>query len=721
MKFKIIPILIIFSVIIVSFQISDINADKHCEGPGMIEDGDGHCISKCGEGTDWDAKNEICTIEVKNEIYETITDLDTLIGIGIVAGIVISFFAIRNAARDRKEQINRENLEVIQNYGNQLSEINNDEKELSTKLDCALYAEQYLDTLEQIAALDETGVLRSEVSEYFANHFRYGINLWDWYKTNVEKIPKFQLRDIKEEDRAKVDELDRWYYFRRWCLKEKLVRFESQNMEDILTVRIGKLIEEIEKTSESEKLELKNEKNILEILSNKFKEKGELTEGTIRDIFDKNGIFTGAEVLKYVRTYTKDAENRILPDLMEIEYEDIPDENGLTKFEILETIQKYSGRISEIKNQERKLHSKLDCTVYAEQYLDTMDQIASLIRKKIFPKDTTDYFENNFGYGINLMNWYYKNVMRNKTINKFDSTVPIKQEKLVAESDIEDRWIDFRWICRGGDNREDPITCFTKVDASITGALKKAIGDEITLPMTMYQYEELPEEEGINPEEILEIMREYSTELIELTEKETGLKTQVDCAVYAEQYLDTLDQIAYLLNTKALATDSSTFFENNFAYGLTLKIWYDLKIFGAEGQEGRWDQFLEYCNTFQNDDYEYEVLTAFNLKDVLPATMLFVDDLPVDLTHMKENIKYDKEESDGTLHTPDIYIAWDEYYEKWWQWQDKIKVESKDDLENRQFTQNAIKNFIKIWEESKKDLNKFRKIFVSKLKDQIKD
>jgi hypothetical protein len=98
--------------------------------------------------------------------------------------------------------------------------------------------------------------------------------------------------------------------------------------------------------------------------------------------------------------------------------------------------------------------------------------------------------------------------------------------------------------------------------------------------------------------------------------------------------------------------------------------------------------------------------------------MLFVDDLPVDVTHERENIKYEK---DGTLHTPDIYIAWDEYYEKWWQWQDNIKVESKDDLKSRQFTQNAIKNLMKIWEESKKDLNEFRKIFVSKLKDQIKD
>ena len=594
------------------------------------------------------------------------------------------------------------------------------EKELSTKLDCALYAEQYLDTLEQIATLHKKGLLRSGVTHYFKNHFRYGINLWDWYKTNVEKSPDYEFKSIQDQNLEDIKESDRWKYFGQWIVNEKLKRFNSQNMKDILTDRIRQLKDKIEEPNEAEKQKLVKEKDILEKLLHKFNDNNELKEGDIRDILDKNGTFTNSEVLKYVRTYTKDAENKVLPDLMEIEYEDIPDENGLTKFEILETIQKYSERITEIKNQERRLHSKLDCIVYAEQYLDTMDQIASLIRKKVFPKDTIDYFANSFGYGINLMNWYYKNIIGND-INKFDSTVPIKQEALVEESRKEDRWIDFRWICRGGDNREDPITCFTKVDASITGALKMAIGDEITLPMTMYQYEELPEEEGIDPEEILEIMREYSTALIELTEKETGLKTQVDCAVYAEQYLDTLDQIGYLLNTKALATDSSTFFENNFAYGLTLKIWYDLKIFGAEGQEGRWDQFLEYCDTFQNDDYVYEVLTAFNLKDVLPATMLFVDDLPVDVTHERENIKYEKEEKDGTLHTPDIYIAWDEYYEKWWQWQDNIKVESKDDLKSRQFTQNAIKNFMKIWEESKKELNKFREIFVSKLKDQIKD
>ncbi len=750
MKFRIIQILIIFSVIIFSFQVNEISAEKHCKDIGMIEEDDGHCIARCGEGTDWDATNKICTITTKNQIYEAFSDIDTLIGIGIVAGIVISFFAIRNAARERREQKKKEDLEIIQNYGNQLSEINNVEKELSTKLDCALYAEQYLDTLEQIATLHKKGLLRSGVTDYFKNHFRYGINLWDWYKTNVEKSPDYEFKSIQDQNLEDIKESDRWKYFGQWIVNEKLKRFNSQNMEDILTDRIRQLkdkIEEpneaekqklvkekdiltdrirqlkdkIEKPNEAEKQKLVKEKDILEKLLHKFNDNNELKEGDIRDILDKNGTFTNSEVLKYVRTYTKDAENKVLPDLMEIEYEEIPDENGLTKFEILETIQKYSDRISEIKNQERRLHSKLDCIVYAEQYLDTMDQIASLIRKKVFPKDTKDYFENNFGYGINLMNWYYKNVIDDYDIGKFDSEEPIKQKKLAEESDIEDRWIDFRWICRGGDNREGPITCFTKEDASMSDALKKAIGAEITLPMTMYQYEELPEEEGINPEEILEIMREYSTALIELTEKETGLKTQVDCAVYAEQYLDTLDQIGYLLNTKALATDSSTFFENNFAYGLTLKIWYDLKIFGAEGQEGRWDQFLEYCDTFQNDDYEYEVLTAFNLKDVLPATMLFVDDLPVDVTHERENIKYEKEEKDGTLHTPDIYIAWDEYYEKWWQWQDNIKVESKDDLKSRQFTQNAIKNFMKIWEESKKDLNEFRKIFVSKLKDQIKD
>lgn len=96
-----------------------------------------------------------------------------------------------------------------------------------------------MDTLDQIASLLEKEKLRREVADYFENHFRYGMNLWYWYKENLEKIPRdllkkeFRKESIpsfkewkketcnnnfldykKERDKS---EADRWYYFREWC------------------------------------------------------------------------------------------------------------------------------------------------------------------------------------------------------------------------------------------------------------------------------------------------------------------------------------------------------------------------------------------------------------------------------------------------------------------------------------------------------------------------
>ena len=267
-------------------------------------------------------------------------------------------------------------------------------------------------------------------------------------------------------------------------------------------------------------------------------------------------------------------------------------------------------------------------------------------------------------------------------------------EKVITQLELEsedDRWTDFKWICRGGDNRkpEDVIAGFNFVDKSIEDRSTDSKG-LITLPDAMYKYNDWPSEEGIAPEGVLEIMKGYNDSLIKLTEKETNLGTQVECAVYAEQYLDTLDQIAYLFNTRALATDASTYFENNFAFGLTLKIWYDLRVAGSKGQERRWDEFLKYCKGFEDDEYNPIVLKAFNVKDVLPASMLFIDDLPIDSIDskcVKTNDNKEKEciykkDGDGKLnniHT-DFY-DWQEFYNGWVKIQEK-KIENRKDQES---------------------------------------
>ena len=98
---------------------------------------------------------------------------------------------------------------------------------MSTKLDCAIYAEQYLNILEQIASLYHKNLLRSEVAEFFESYFRYGISIWKWYKKNVENFPDYEielqlikgLENIDEVDEEVLEEVqsDRWFYFRWFC------------------------------------------------------------------------------------------------------------------------------------------------------------------------------------------------------------------------------------------------------------------------------------------------------------------------------------------------------------------------------------------------------------------------------------------------------------------------------------------------------------------------
>lgn len=560
-KHRIFLMLIVFSVILIPIQINHIYAnDEPICSPDLTIGASGQCVPKCGEGTVMNSTTGIC--ETAPEETDTFGQIE-YIATGIVAGVGATVFGIIWTIVQRIKDNKREDLEFIQNYGDQLAEINSKEDELSTKLDCALYAENYLDVLEQIATLFQEKLLRKKVAEYFVNNFRYGMNLWIWYKKNVEKMPEYELNQILENNNVSdLDETDRWYWFRLWCVtsEDDLSAFESQDMGKILVERMDKLQIAINKSETPERVvHFRRKMNILRLIAEKLARQpnGEgLEEEDIREIFDvENGFleernrFTDEEILDYVRKYNKNATNNILPDLMEEEYDDIPDENGLSNFEILETIREFSTKINLIKDQERRLYSKLDCTIYAEQYLDTVDQIATLYRKKLFPKDATTYFANHFGYGINILNWYYKFVLHKQ--EEFDPDLPITEAELRNESKEEDRWIDFRWICRGGDSRKEGerIKRFVRTDDTITGALREKIGNEIVLPMTMYQYEDLPEEEGINPDEVLETMKAYGDDMIKLTEKETSLKTKIDCSVYAEMYLD-LIKLHICLTTK---------------------------------------------------------------------------------------------------------------------------------------------------------------------------
>ncbi|KAF6247392.1 hypothetical protein C6990_02690 [Nitrosopumilus sp. b3] len=425
----------------------------------------------------------------------------------------------------------------------------------------------------------------------------------------------------------------------------KIDFFEELSPKETLEKNISLLNKEIDKDSNK-----KHHLKILQALSAHFNEHSKLKDDDIRKIFE-DLKFKDDDPMEYIARYGENSTYRILPDIMTDDYYNIPDENGLSKFELLQIIQEYGLRINNIKNLERKLNSQLDCSLYAEQYLDTLEEVASLHRKRLIPQKVIDYFKNNFAYGINLINWYFKFVLEKKYNGNddfvtFDPKVKISSSELEFETNnIDSRWVNFKWFCRGGESRKKVIESF-----------HDCVNDKfITLPDSMYEYNYLPPEEGINPDKVLEIMREYSVQLTELSDKETKLKTQIDCSVYVEQYLDILEQIAYLFNNKALTTDVPTYFENNFAYGLTLKSWYDYKVFGAEGQENRWSEFLKYCENFEDDENNPKPIKSFNIRFVLPASMLYYDFLPIDLFDKKSSLEYpeDKIEFDSKLHEYD--------------------------------------------------------------------
>ena len=77
-----------------------------------------------------------------------------------------------------------------------------------------------------------------------------------------------------------------------------------------------------------------------------------------------------------------------------------------------------------------------------------------------------------------------------------------------------------------------------------------------------------------------ELLKSYSEELTGIQDQERTLKTQLDCELYAGQYLDTLEQISALIHHKIFDDDAIDYFYNNFAYGRSLWWWYYKYIHG---------------------------------------------------------------------------------------------------------------------------------------------
>lgn len=293
-----------------------------------------------------------------------------------------------------------------------------------------------------------------------------------------------------------------------------------------------------------------------------------------------------------------------------------------------EIIQSYSTKITEITNKENNLKTKQDCALYAEQYLDTMEEISTLalagnFRKGMFNKSyehVTDYFNNNFAYGYDLWWWYHRYIhgfdddMQNRlwTVPKLDEPENANLDEIYTPQEIDalklnptdeyealgalksfhkdDRWPDFRRLCN-----ERKITEFIYNYKGIDGKDDSKKNWRVLPDLMYYEYDKIPDEDGLTKAEYVEILREFANDLSNFVEKEKDLDNNDDYEVYAEQYLETLEQIATLYRHGVLPTKESSYFENKFAYGHNIWDWYHLVVlkFSKNFADALWELPLQ--------------------------------------------------------------------------------------------------------------------------------
>jgi len=112
-----------------------------------------------------------------------------------------------------------------------------------------------------------------------------------------------------------------------------------------------------------------------------------------------------------------------------------------------------------------------------------------------------------------------------------------------------------------------------------------------------------------------ELLRSFHEDLTHRLDKNAVLRTTEDCERYANDYLNLLDEIAYLALNDKIPHDIAVYLRRFFAYGLVIIDWYD-KMIGEDFQKiarQDWPNHFEFCKKYA---------IAINPNDKLPKIML---------------------------------------------------------------------------------------------------
>ena len=256
---------------------------------------------------------------------------------------------------------------------------------------------------------------------------------------------------------------------------------------------------------------------------------------------------------------------------------------------VQDLIQSYTDDFRKISEQERNLKTKLDCFLYCEQYLDALEMIATLSIKTELKKEVSDYFSNNFSYGIHLWRWYMEKAVnfKNEDLKTLWNLPYGNQPRNVDEATKKylenERWMDFREWCH-----TPPENTMLKMDLpkfqkqNLPYAKKYHILPDV---METSDFDDIPEEDGLTKGELIQLIRGFGTDIGKLADDERKLKSDIDCSVYAEKYLDILEQISSLYRKQVIPKRAADYFENKFTYGINLWEWYSNKVLNLNPEE----------------------------------------------------------------------------------------------------------------------------------------
>jgi hypothetical protein len=225
----------------------------------------------------------------------------------------------------------------------------------------------------------------------------------------------------------------------------------------------------------------------------------------------------------------------------------------------LSMVGSFTAQLSSLKDKERNLNTQKDCEIYALNFVDLMDQIAYLRIEKTIPDLVTKFFENDFAYALTMIEWLRENKIISDTSPERPGAVKLNQQDYFASLSVNDDNNDeFTWsslikLCR------------EKIPSPIEPLEKNNLP-----PAMIKDFSSLPTEEI---DTAIELVKGYSEQITNMKEKERGLKTKKDCEIYALNYVDLMDQIAFLYLKNMFPSDLAKYFENEFAYALTMIKW----------------------------------------------------------------------------------------------------------------------------------------------------